>query len=221
MSAELQALLVSLQVAALALVLLVPPGLLLAGWLSRGPARGRTVVEAVVMLPLVLPPVAVGVAILLVFGRDGLGPTLARAGLRLVATREGAALASAIVALPVFVRVARAALDGVDPRLEAIAATLGASRLRVLATVTLPLARRGLIAAGSLALARALGEFGATVLVAGSLPGETQTLPLLIFEANESGRAALALRACGLSALLGLALAALAARLEPHRTGGA
>lgn len=217
MSPELQALGVSLHVSALALVLLLPPGLLLAWWLSRGPARGRAVIEALVMLPLVLPPVAVGVAILAVFGREGLGPTLAHAGLRLVATREGAALASAIVALPVFVRVARAALDGVDPRLELIAATLGASPLRVLATVTLPLARRGLIAATSLGLARALGEFGATVLVAGSLPGVTQTLPLLIFEANEAGRAGLALRACALSALLGLALALLAARLEPRR----
>lgn len=217
MSPELQALLVSLQVSAAALVLVLPPGLALALWLSRGPTRGRTVVEALVMLPLVLPPVAVGVAILALFGRGGLGPWLATLGLQVVATWQGAALASAVVALPVFVRVARSAFDAVDPRLEAAAALLGASPARVLVTITLPLARRGLLAGASLALARALGEFGATVLVAGSLPGETQTLPLAIFEANESGRVDLALRLCALSGLLGLALAAIAARLEPRQ----
>lgn len=217
MTPELQALLVSLKVSAAALLLLLPPGLLLALWLSRGPSRGRTLVEAAVMLPLVLPPVAVGVALLALFGRDGVGPWLAAVGLQVVATWQGAALASAVVALPVFVRVARAALDAVDPRLEAAAALLGASPLRVLLTVTLPLARRGLLAGASLGLARALGEFGATVLVAGSLPGETQTLPLAIFEANQSGRVDLALRLCALSGLLGLGLAALAARLEPRQ----
>lgn len=217
MRPELQALLVSLQVSGGALLLLLPPGLALALWLSRGPSRGRTLVEAAVMLPLVLPPVAVGVAILALFGRDGLGPWLAAVGLQVVATWQGAALASAVVALPVFVRVARAALDAVDPRLEATAALLGASPARVLLTVTLPLARRGLLAGASLGLARALGEFGATVLVAGSLPGETQTLPLAIFEANQAGRVELALRLCALSGLLGLGLTAVAARLEPRR----
>src|SRR5690606_25045784 len=199
-----------------ALLLFLPPGLLLALWLSRGPSRGRTVVEALVMLPLVLPPVAVGVGLLAVFGREGVGPWLAGLGLQVVATWQGAALASAVVALPVFVRVARSAFDAVDPRLEAAAALLGASPLRVFVTITLPLARRGLLAGASLALARALGEFGATVLVAGSLPGETQTLPLAIFEANQAGQVDLALRLCALSGLLGLLLAALAARLEPR-----
>lgn len=217
MPVELQALLVSLKVSGAALLLLLPPGLVLALWLSRGPSRGRTVVEALVMLPLVLPPVAVGVGLLALFGRDGLGAWLAAAGLQVVATWQGAALASAVVALPVFVRVARSALDAVDPRLEAAAALLGASPVRVLVTITLPLARRGLLAGASLALARALGEFGATVLVAGSLPGETQTLPLAIFEANQAGRVDLALRLCALSGLLGLGLAALAARLEPRQ----
>jgi molybdate transport system permease protein len=220
MTPELQALVVSLRVSALALLLMLPPGLALAWWLSRGPARGRVVVEALVMLPLVLPPVAIGVAILAIFGRAGVGPTLAALGLQVVATWQGAALASAVVALPVFVRVARAAIDNVDPRLEEQAALLGASRLRVLGTITLPLARRGLLAGATLGLARALGEFGATVLVAGSLPGETQTLPLAIFEATESGRADLALRLCALSGLLGLLLAAAAARLEPRPAPG-
>jgi molybdate transport system permease protein len=114
MSLETAALLVSLEVGLAALALVVPVGLGLAYWLARGPRRGRTIVEAVVMLPLVLPPTAVGVAILAVCGREGLGPWLARAGLGIVATWKGAALASAIVALPLFVRVARTALEGVD-----------------------------------------------------------------------------------------------------------
>lgn len=216
-SIELSALLVSLQVGLAALLLLAPVGLVLALYLARGPARGRSLIEAVVMLPLVLPPVAVGVGILIVCGRSGLGPLLTQLGIPLVATWRGAALASAVVGLPVFVRVARTAFEQVDPRLEAMAATLGASRLRVLLTVTLPLARRGLVAAAVLALARALGEFGATILVAGSVIGRTQTLPLAIFEATEGREPDLALRLCALSALLGLGLSLLAVRLERSR----
>lgn len=213
-SLELTALRVSLEIGLAALLLVVPVGTALALYLSRGPARGRTLIEAVVMLPLVLPPVAVGVAILIVCGRSGLGPLLTGLGIPLVATWRGAALASAVVALPVYVRVARSALDGVDPRLEAMAATLGASRWRVLTSVTLPLARRGLVAAGGLALARALGEFGATILVAGNVLGRTQTLPLAIFEATQAREPDLALRLCALSALLGLGLSFLSVRLE-------
>lgn len=217
MNVELNALLVSLIVGSTALLLVIPPGVALALWLARGPRRGRTLVEAVVMLPLVLPPVAVGVGLLLLFGRNGLGPFLSELGLSLVATWRGAAVASAVVALPVFVRVARTAFEGVDPRLESLAATLGASPARVFFAVTLPLAKRGLIAAAALSLARALGEFGATVLVAGSVIGRTQTLPLAIFEAAEAREPDLALRLCGLSALLGLVLTAVAVRLERPR----
>ena len=211
---ELEALLVSLKVALAALCLVAPPGTALALWLSRRPRRGRVLVEALVMLPLVLPPVAVGVGLLLLFGRNGLDPWLSRLGLSLVATWRGAAVASAVVALPVFVRVARTAFEAVDPRLEAMAATLGASPWRVFWSVTLPLSRRGLIAAAALATARALGEFGATVLVAGSVAGRTQTLPLAIFESFEAGEPGLSLRLCALSGLLGLALTAVAVRLE-------
>jgi molybdate transport system permease protein len=147
------------------------------------------------------------------------GPWLATVGLDVVATWKGAALASAVVALPVFVRVARSAIDGVDPALEQMAAILGAGRLRVALSITLPLARRGLLAATTLAFARALGEFGATVLVAGSVAGQTQTLPLAIFEATEGREPELALRLCLVSALLGLGLVYLAARLEPRPEG--
>lgn len=219
MRPELVALLVSLEVGLAALVLVVPAGLALAFYLARGPRRGRAAVDALVSLPLVLPPTAVGVAILTLFGSQGLGPTLARAGLRLVGTWQGASLASAIVALPLFVRVARAAIAGVDPRLESAAATLGASPLRVARTITLPLAARGLLAATALAFARALGEFGATILVAGSVPGVTQTLPLAIFQAFEhtaSEDPGLALRLCAVSAALALGLSVVAARLEPR-----
>lgn len=216
MRPELEATLVSLKVGLTALLLVLPPGLGLALWLARGPRRGRTLVDALVTLPLVLPPVAIGAALLLLFGRHGAGPLLEGLGLGVVLSWRGAALASAVVALPVFVRVARAALDQVDPRLEAVAATLGASPARVLTSVTLPLARRGLLAATTLAFARALGEFGATVVVAGSIRGETQTLALAIFEA-EAVDTALTLRLVAISALLGLLLAAVAVRLEPRR----
>lgn len=222
MRPELEALTVSLEVGLAGLSLAAPIGLALAFYLARGPRRGRAIVDAVVTLPLVLPPVAVGVAILAVFGTQGLGPVLARAGLRLVGTWQGAALASGTVALPLFVRVARAALEGVDPRLEAVAATLGASPARVVATVTLPLAARGLVAATALAFARALGEFGATILVAGSVRGQTETLPLAIYQAFESAPAndpTLAARLCAVSALLALSLSVVAARLEPKRQG--
>jgi molybdate transport system permease protein len=216
---EASALLVSLEVSLAALALVLPVGLVLAYYLARGPRRGRELVDALVTLPLVLPPTATGVAILAVFGARGIGPALARAGLSIVATWRGAALASAVVALPIFVRVARTALEGVDRRLEDAAALLGASRARVAWTVTLPLASRGLGAATVLAFARALGEFGATILVAGSIRGVTETLPLAIFEAIEDPAAAggdpwLGAKLCLVSAGTALALSLVAAKLE-------
>ncbi len=207
---EVEALVVSLEVALLALVLVLPVGLALAFWLARGPARGRALVEAVVMVPLVLPPVAIGVGLLALFGRNGLG------FLWLVGTWKGAAVAAAVVALPVFVRVARAALEDVDPRLEAVAAVLGASPARVAFTITLPLAARGLIAATVLGFARALGEFGATIIVAGAIRGETETLPMAIYQAYEQGGSATAL--CLISFGLALGLALVSAWLAPRRS---
>ena len=207
---ELRALLVSLEVASLALLLMLPPGLALAFLLARGPTRLRTAIEALVMLPLVLPPVAIGVGLLAIFGRQGLG------FLSLVGTWQGASLAAAVVALPVFVRVARAALEDVDPRLEAIASVLGAPPWRVALTITLPLARRGLLAATILGFARALGEFGATIVVAGAVSGETETLPIAIFQAFEERGSAASL--CLVSGALALGLAALSAWLSPRRT---
>ena len=189
---------------------MLPPGLALAFLLARGPTRLRTAIEALVMLPLVLPPVAIGVGLLAIFGRQGLG------FLSLVGTWQGASLAAAVVALPVFVRVARAALEDVDPRLEAIASVLGAPPWRVALTITLPLARRGLLAATILGFARALGEFGATIVVAGAVSGETETLPIAIFQAFEERGSAASL--CLVSGALALGLAALSAWLSPRRT---
>jgi len=208
-SPELEALRISLEVASAAMLLVVPIGLALAWWLARGPARGRAVVEALVLLPLVLPPVAIGVALLAVLGRNGLGLV------SFVGTWRGAAVAAAVVALPVFVRVARAAIEEVDPRLEGMASVLGASPPRVALTVTLPLAERGLVAALVLGFARALGEFGATIVVAGAVRGETETLPIAIFQAFEERGSATAL--CALSAGLALALALASAWLAPRR----
>ncbi len=135
--------------------------------------------------------------------------------LALVGTGQGASLAAAVVALPVFVRVARAALEEVDPRLEAIASVLGASPVRVTLTITLPLAARGLVAATVLGFARALGEFGATIIVAGAVRGETETLPIAIFQAYESKGSATAL--CLISGSFALVLALVSSWLSPRR----
>ena len=146
--------------------------------------RGATLVETVVMLPLVLPPTVVGYYLLLVLGRGS--PVADWLGWRILFTWPAAAIASAIVGLPLLVQAARAAIAGVDPALEQAARTLGSSELAVLWRVTLPLARRGILAGLVLAATRALGEFGATLMVAGNIPGRTQTLPLAVYDAVQN-----------------------------------
>ena len=173
----LDALLVSLEVASFAVLLDVVPGLGLAYLLARKQWRGKSLVETLVTLPLVLPPVAVGFLLLFTFGRDGpLGERALGIDLDLILTWKGAVLASAVMSLPLVVRTARVAFEGVNPRLESMGRSLGLSRTRVFLTITLPLARRGLFAALVLGFGRALGEFGATVIIAGNIPGKTQTL---------------------------------------------
>ena len=176
--------------AATALLAVAPPGLALAWVLARYRFPGRTLVETLVTLPLVAPPVATGLILLRLFGRRGaLGAFLHdRLGIDVVFTTAGVVLAMAVMALPLFVRTARVAFEGVEPRLERVARTLGASRRRVFLTVTLPLASRGLAAAALLAGARALGEFGATILVAGAIPGRTETLAVAIYQRIQLGR---------------------------------
>jgi molybdate transport system permease protein len=176
-------------VAALATGLILAPGVALAWALSRRGWRGRSLVETLAMLPLVLPPTAVGLALLLLLGRAGpLGRFLwERFGLDVAFTWRGVVLASAVVAFPLLVRSARSAFEEVDPSLPAVARTLGRTPLRTLVEVEIPLAWRGIVAGAVLAFARALGEFGATILVAGNIPGRTQTLALALFQRIQTG----------------------------------
>ena len=203
MSAELEVLRVTLLVAGAA-TLLVAPLAIATGWLlARGRFPLRSAVETLVALPLVLPPTAVGYLLLRLLGRGGLfSEGVLGFDPDLLFTWKAAVLASAVVAFPLAARSARAAFESVEPRYELMARTLGLSRARVLARVTLPLARRGLLAALLLAFARALGEFGATVIVAGNIPGRTQTLALAIFEDIQLGREEHALLWVGCSCAL-------------------
>ncbi len=180
----------SLQVTAVATLLILIFGLALALVLARRRFPGKTLVETLVNLPLVLPPTVVGYYLLLALGRGG--PLVEWFGWRLLFTWGAAALASAIVGLPLMVGAARAAIANVDPALENAARTLGSSEIEVLWRVTLPLARRGILAGLVLAAARALGEFGATLMVAGNIPGRTQTLPLAIYDAVQNRQYGLA-----------------------------
>jgi len=171
--------------AALGLALLI--GFPIAWLLARFEFPGRRLVRALVTLPMVLPPVVAGVALLGVFGRRGLlGPLLSSLGIELAFTTAGAILAATFVAAPFLIITLEAALERVDRRLEDAAATLGATRLRILWTVTLPAIRPSLLAGLALCWARALGEFGATITFAGNYPGRTQTMPLAVYEAMQS-----------------------------------
>jgi molybdate transport system permease protein len=207
----LQVLGFSLGVATLATGLILPPGLILAWLLARKEWRGKTVVESLVVLPLVLPPVATGLFLLHLLGSGGpLGSLAAMLGIGdVLFTWKAVVLASAVMAFPLLVRTARVAFAAVDPRLEQVASTLGAGRLRVAWTITLPLAAPGLTASAVLAFARALGEFGATIMVAGYIPGETATLALSIYQQVQLGRDTAALGLAGLSLLLAFAAVAL------------
>lgn len=188
-------LLISLKVALAATAVVFLPGVLVGLLLSRRSFPGKVVLETLVELPLVLPPTAVGFALLVLFDRRGpLGPEALGFDPGILFTWRAAVLAAALMALPLVARGARIAFDAVDPRLETMAGSLGLSPWRVRWSVTLPLAWRGLLAAALLGFGRALGEFGATILVAGNVPGRTQTLALAIYDdwhARETGRAQL------------------------------
>lgn len=171
------------RVAVCAVLATLPFAIALGYYLARSRGRGRWVVDVVVNLPLVLPPVVTGYLLLVLFGRNGpLGRVLEETlGMRIVFTWIGAALAAGIVGFPLLVRAIRLGFESVDPRMERAARTLGAGRLAAFASVSLPLASRGIVAGCLLAFARALGEFGATIMVAGNIPGKTQTIPLAIY----------------------------------------
>ncbi len=189
--------------AGLATLLILPPGVAAAYALSRWEGPGKGLVETLLTLPLVLPPTAVGLVLLELLGRQGpVGRVLDAWGVEVVFTPRAVVLASAVMAFPLLVRSARTGFEEVDPRLVAVARTLGDSRVRAFFRVTLPLAWRGVLVGALLAFSRALGEFGATVLVAGNIPGRTQTLSLAIFQRTQLGRDAEALRLAGVAALL-------------------
>ena len=180
------ALRLSLQVTVVATAALFFLGLALGVLLGRYKFRGQIVFETVIFLPLVLPPSVLGYFLLLALGRGS--PLVEWFQLQIVFTWPAAAIASAIVGLPLMVQASRAAVAGVDPVLENAARTLGSSEWEILWRVTLPLARRGVVAGLILGSARALGEFGATLMVAGNIPGRTQTLPLAVYDAVQSRR---------------------------------
>ncbi|TMH10243.1 MAG: molybdate ABC transporter permease subunit [Betaproteobacteria bacterium] len=215
---EREALSLSLQVALAAVLLAMPLALLFAWALGRPRFHGKTILEAIVNLPLVLPPVVIGYALLVTFGRQGpLGRWLHDVfGLQFVFTFRGAVLAAAVMALPLMVRAIRQALEAVDLGLEAAARTLGASRARVFATITLPLMAPGLLSGAVLGFAASLGEFGATITFVSNVPGQTQTLPLAIYSAlQQPGGDTAAVRLVGWSVVL--AVAALGVAQWCHR----
>jgi molybdate transport system permease protein len=181
-----QPVLLSLGITGPASALILAIGLALGLLLARRRFPGKTLVDALLTLPLVLPPSVVGYYLLRLLGRGS--PLFDWLGLRILFTPPAAVIAATVVGLPLMVQSAQAAIAGVDPVLENAARTLGSGELAVFRRVTLPLARRGILAGWVLGSARALGEFGATFMVAGNIPGRTQTLPLAIYDAVQNRR---------------------------------
>ena len=171
-----------------ATVVMLPVGLSIAWLLARKRFPGRSLVETIVSLPLVMPPVATGLILLMLLAPRGpVGGLLAGLGIEVVFTWKAVVLAMAVMGLPLFVRTTRAGIEQVDRRFEAAASTLGARPLRIFMTITLPLAAPAVVAGTVLAFARALGEFGATIMIAGGIPG-TRTLAVSIYTFAETGR---------------------------------
>jgi molybdate transport system permease protein len=186
-----------------ATLIVLPPGILIAWVLARYRFPGRAAVETLVSMPLVMPPVATGLILLLLFSRRGpLGGVLARFGIDIVFTWKAVVIAMAVMGLPLLVRTALAGFEQVNIRYERVAATLGAHPFRIFLTISLPLAWPSVIAGGVLAFARALGEFGATIVVAGSIPGATRTLALAIYSDAEVGQTREALLLLGISVVI-------------------
>ena len=194
-------------VSALSTLVIIPPGIALAWLLARRNWFGKSLVETLVALPLVMPPIATGLILLKILGRRGpIGSWLhEHFGMNLIFTWRAVAIALGVMSFPLLVRAARVAFEEINPRLEQIARTLGASPWRVFWTISVPLARRGLLAGVLFAFARALGEFGATIMVAGNIPGETSTLSLAIYQSVQLGEDPRAFRLLGISVVLAFA----------------
>ena len=223
---EWQAVALSLRVSFWATLLSLPPGILVAYALARWDFPGKQVLNGAVHLPLILPPVVTGYLLLLTFGTQGpVGRLLESFGIVLVFRWTGAALAAAIMAFPLMVRAIRLSIEAVDPRLEEASATLGASKPLVFATITLPLILPGILAGTSLAFAKAMGEFGATITFVSSIPGQTQTIPTAIHAflqvpGGESGAIPLVLISIFV-AVSALVLSEVLARSAARRVAGA
>jgi molybdate transport system permease protein len=222
-SLETEALVLSLQVAVAAVATSLPFGLIVAWLLARLEFPGKSAINGLIHLPLILPPVAVGYVLLLLLGNKGpLGSWLYQSfGITVAFTWKGAAIASAVMGFPLMVRAMRLSLEAVDRRLEQAARTLGATPAWVFMTVTLPLTLPGILAGAVLAFARSLGEFGATIAFVSNIPGETRTLPLAMFSMIQTpGGEQAALRLLVISVLLAMAALVasevLARRISPR-----
>jgi molybdate transport system permease protein len=202
------------RMAATSTAIMLPIGLALAWCLSRPRWRGKTLLETVVTLPLVVPPVVTGLVLLKFFGRHGPGGRWLHDGfgLDVIFTWRAVVIALAVMSLPLLVLAARTGFEEVEPAFEQIARTLGAGEWRIFFTVTLPLARRGILAGVLLAFARALGEFGATIMVAGNIPGQTTTLSVAVYQSVQLGED----RHAWLLASVSVALAFLAVLASEH-----
>jgi molybdate transport system permease protein len=205
-AADYDAIRLSLQVAVAATLLSLPFGFAVAYLITFARFRGKIVLEVLVNLPLTLPPVVIGYFLLLLLGKHGwLGSLLNDAGIRLIFTLKAAVIASAVVGFPLLVRSLRIGMESIDPQLINASRTLGARWHDSLLTVILPLSVPGLLAGSSLMFARSLGEFGATIIVAGNIPGVTQTIPLAIYEyASSPTSETMALSLCLVSVVISL-----------------
>ena len=205
--------------AAGATALALAPGVVLAWLLARRKFPGRALIETFVSLPLVMPPVATGLILLILLSRRGrIGSLLERLGIEIVFTWKAVVLAMAIMGLPLLVRTARAGFEQVNARYERVAATLGASPARIFLTISLPLAWPSVLAGAVLAFARALGEFGATIIVAGNIPGATRTLAVAIYGYAETGQDAQAFALLLVSVAIAFVALWTANRLVERRT---
>lgn len=216
------ALALSLKVALWATAIALVVGVAIGFALARLRFPGRELVDSVLLLPMVLPPTVLGYYLLVLVGRNGwLGAWLERSfGIRLVFTWQGAVIAAAIVAFPFVSKSARAAFESVDAQVEDAARVLGLGSLAVFFRVTLPLAARGIVAGVLLAFARSLGEFGATLMVAGSIPGKTQTLSIAVYEAVQAGQDRFANVLVLMTSATCIAVLLLAGRFAPARIPG-
>jgi molybdate transport system permease protein len=200
---DVSILLLTLRVAAIATLVILPFGIFAAWRLSRRSGTVRTFVETLLSLPLVLPPTAVGLMLLEVLKRSApLGRVLDGLGIEVLFTWKAVVVATAVMSFPLLVRPARTAFEEVEPRLLAMGRSLGCGPFAVFRRIALPLAWRGILAGTLLAFSRALGEFGATIMIAGNIPGRTQTMALAIFQRNQIGANDAALRLVGLTVVL-------------------